>query len=37
MLYNGQLHQMALTTPTHYWNDSCSTAELNYAILSEQL
>jgi transaldolase len=26
------LHQMALTTPTQYWNDSCSVEELTYAI-----
>ncbi len=30
--YKSLLHQMALTTPTDYWNDSCSVAELNYAI-----
>ncbi len=30
--YNGPLHEMSLTTPTKYWNDSCSVAELNYAI-----
>lgn len=29
---NGPLHQMTLTTPTHYWNDSCSVSELEYAI-----
>ena len=23
---------MSLTTPTDYWNDSCSVEELNYAI-----
>jgi transaldolase len=28
----GPLYQMALTTPTLYWNDSCSVEELNYAI-----
>ena len=26
------LHEMTLTTPTTYWNDSCSVAELEYAI-----
>jgi transaldolase len=26
------LHQMAATTPTDYWNDSCSIEELAYAI-----
>jgi transaldolase len=26
------LQQMAATTPTDYWNDSCSVEELNYAI-----
>ncbi len=30
--YNGPLHQMACTTPTEYWNDSCSIQELTYAI-----
>ncbi|HVN53959.1 MAG TPA: transaldolase family protein [Anaerolineaceae bacterium] len=30
--YNGPLHEMACTTPTDYWNDSCSVQELNYAI-----
>jgi transaldolase len=30
--YNGLLHEMSLTTPTSYWNDSCSVEELNYAI-----
>ena len=29
---NGPLHETALTTPTQYLNDSCSVAELNYAI-----
>ena len=28
----GPLHEMASTTPTDYWNDSCSVAELTYAI-----
>lgn len=26
------LHEMTLTTPTQYWNDSCSIPELKYAI-----
>ena len=26
------LHQMAASTPTDYWNDSCSIEELSYAI-----
>jgi transaldolase len=30
--YNGPLHEMSMTTPTKYWNDSCSVAELEYAI-----
>lgn len=30
--YRSPLHQMACTTPTDYWNDSCSVAELTYAI-----
>lgn len=30
--YKSKLHQMALTTPTDYWNDSCSVQELSYAI-----
>jgi transaldolase len=30
--FNGPLHEMSETTPTKYWNDSCSVAELNYAI-----
>lgn len=29
---NGPLHEMTLTTPTTYWNDSCSVEELRYAI-----
>ena len=28
----GPLHEMATTTATDYWNDSCSVAELTYAI-----
>lgn len=30
--YNGPLHEMTLTTPTRFWNDSCSVEELQYAI-----
>jgi transaldolase len=30
--YKSPLHKMALTTPTDYWNDSCSVEELTYAI-----
>lgn len=30
--YNGPLHEMSMTTPTRYWNDSCSVSELQYAI-----
>jgi transaldolase len=30
--YNGPLHEMASTTDTDYWNDSCSIEELTYAI-----
>ena len=26
------LHTMTLTSPTEFWNDSCSKEELNYAI-----
>lgn len=29
---NGPLHEMTQTTPTSYWNDSCSVEELGYAI-----
>ena len=31
--YNGPLHEMTMTTPTRYWNDSCSVEELKYAIV----
>jgi transaldolase len=31
--YNGPLHEMTMTTPTRYWNDSCSVEELQYAIV----
>lgn len=30
--YNGPLHEMAMTTPTQYWNDSCAVPELQYAM-----
>ena len=30
--FKGPLHQMASTTVTDYWNDSCSVEELTYAI-----
>ena len=30
--YRSPLHQMACTTPTAYWNDSCSPRELRYAL-----
>jgi transaldolase len=30
--YLGNLHEMTMTTPTRYWNDSCSVEELTYAI-----
>lgn len=30
--FKSPLHKMALTTPTDYWNDSCSVEELTYAI-----
>jgi transaldolase len=30
--YLGPLHEMAETTPTDYWNDSCSIPELVYAL-----
>jgi len=30
--HNGPLNEMTLTTPTQYWNDSCSVEELKYAI-----
>lgn len=29
---NGPLHEMTLTTPTQYWNDSCAVSELTYAL-----
>jgi transaldolase len=30
--YKGPLHEMAMTTVTDYWNDSCSIPELMYAL-----
>jgi len=30
--YLGPLHEMAATTPTELWNDSCSLNELRYAV-----
>jgi transaldolase len=30
--YKSPLHQTVMTTPTEFWNDSCSVPELNYAI-----
>ncbi|MEN4041041.1 MAG: transaldolase family protein [Anaerolineaceae bacterium] len=30
--YKSPLHQMVMTTPTDYWNDSCSVEELAYAV-----
>lgn len=30
--YTGPLHEMSMTTPTRFWNDSCSVEELRYAI-----
>ena len=30
--YKSKLHQMTLEFPTDYWNDSCSMAELSYAV-----
>jgi hypothetical protein len=32
LTYKSPLHQMASTTATDYWNDSCSVEELTYAI-----
>ncbi len=32
MTYKSPLHQMALTTITDFWNDSCSVDELTYAL-----
>lgn len=31
-IYNSKLHETVSTTPTDYWNDSCSIEELTYAI-----
>lgn len=30
--YKSPLHEMACTTPTDFWNDSCSIPELKYAL-----
>lgn len=30
--FKGRLHETCATTPTDYWNDSCSVEELTYAI-----
>jgi transaldolase len=30
--FQGPLHEMTATTPTDYWNDSCSIEELSYAV-----
>jgi transaldolase len=30
--YKSKLHQMTVEFPTDYWNDSCSEAELTYAV-----
>lgn len=30
--YKSKLHEMAVTTPTDYWNDSSSVEELTYAV-----
>jgi len=30
--FKSPMHQMASTTPTAFWNDSCSIAELQYAL-----
>ena len=30
--FKSTLHEMASTTPTDYWNDSCAVGELTYAI-----
>lgn len=32
MEYQSKLHQIAAQFPTDYWNDSCSIAELTYAV-----
>ncbi len=32
IMYKSPLHQTVSTTPTDYWNDSCSIEELSYAI-----
>jgi len=30
--FKGPLHEMAETTPTEFWNDSCAVDELRHAI-----
>jgi hypothetical protein len=30
--YQSPLHQTVSTTPTEFWNDSCSVPELTYSI-----
>lgn len=30
--FNSPLHEMSVTTPTDYWNDSCHIGELQYSI-----
>ncbi len=30
--YKSPLHEMACTTPTEFWNDSCSVPEIKYAL-----
>ncbi|HOS53253.1 MAG TPA: transaldolase family protein, partial [Anaerolineaceae bacterium] len=30
--YKSKLHETVSTTPTDYWNDSCSIEELTYAV-----
>ncbi len=32
MSFKSKLHQTVSTTPTDYWNDSCSVEELSYAV-----
>lgn len=32
MNYKSPLHQMAMTTPTQFWNDSCAVSELKPAV-----
>jgi hypothetical protein len=35
--YRNPLHQMSLTTPTDFWNDSCSVQELTMRLRTVQL